>query len=162
MRDSSFERKGGSRQLSATCRPASAFSVLCRGNDARMRSNHRRLRIHSQPTQRARAVIRWELRDLALSRLGTPPEYVDSQLLHPRLQRRSLDSETGGRALRSGDDPVRLLERGNNPLPLGVIERGASVPTLACLSWVRASRHRKIFPQHPQNLILRAAPAPST
>src|SRR5882757_908830 len=67
---------------------------------------------------------------ISLSSLRTPPQYVDSQLLHPRLQRRSLYSETGGRALRSGDDPVRLLEHGNNPLPLGVIERGAPVTNL--------------------------------
>ena len=78
MLDSSFERKGGSRQLPDTCRPAFAFSVLFRSNAARRRSSHPRLRIHSQPTQRPRAVIRWELRDLALSRLGTPPQYVDS------------------------------------------------------------------------------------
>src|SRR5260370_35198295 len=155
MLDSSFERKGGSRQLRDTCRPACAFSVLSRSNAARRRSSPPRLRIRCQPTQRPRAVIRWELRDLALSRLGTPPQYVDSQLLHPRLQRRSLDSETGGRALRSGDDPVRLLERGNNPLPLGVIERVAAVPTLSCLSWVRASRHPRDFARETQNLLRR-------
>ena len=85
------------------------------------------------------------------SELGTPPQDVDPELLHSPLQRRSLDPQTGGGTLRSGDDPVRLLERGNNPLSLGLIERGALVATQASLKWVRATRHREIFAGDRQN-----------
>src|SRR5215469_8036449 len=44
--------------------------------------------------------------------LCAPPQDLDPELLHSPLQRRSLDSQTGGGTLRSSDDPVRFLERG--------------------------------------------------
>src|SRR5260370_32667024 len=119
MRDSSFERKGGSRQLPDTCRPAFAFSVLFRSNAARRRSSHPRLRIHSQPTQRTRAVIRWELRDLALSRLGTPPQYVDARSAAEK-------GEHGKRITGSDGIDVKLKENSNKYTNCGVIARAMS------------------------------------
>lgn len=149
-----FRKEGSSRQLPDRCRPAPAFSVLsavmprvCGALTGGYASTPKRLSTLGQ-----RFVGNYRI---SLSRLGAPPQDVDSRLLHPRLQSRSLDSETGSCTLRSGDDPVGLLERGHNALPLGVVQRGAPVTTLACLRWLRVTRRREIFARDPQDSIRR-------
>src|SRR3954451_15438674 len=43
----------------------------------------------------------------------------DPELPHAELQRRSLDPESRCRAVGPGNDPVRLLERGDDVAPVG-------------------------------------------
>ena len=47
------------------------------------------------------------------------PRPNDPELPHAELQRGSLDPESRGRAVGSGNDPVRLLERGDDVAPVG-------------------------------------------
>ena len=51
------------------------------------------------------------------------PRPNDPELPHAELQRRSLDPESRRRAVGAGNDPVRLLERGDDVAPVGGVER---------------------------------------
>ena len=52
---------------------------------------------------------------------------ANSELLHPRLQRRPFQAQTRGGPFRTGHYPVRLLQCGNDLLPFGLLQRRTQV-----------------------------------
>src|ERR1700723_166274 len=59
----------------------------------------------------------------------------NSEPSHPVLQRRTLDAESGGRAVGSGHSPMRLLENTQNLLAFAFINRSPGVPKVGNLQF---------------------------